>query len=354
MVITAGLRGILEALQRFRLATAIRIPMGVFTYLGPVLILPFSRSLVPIMATLVLGRIAAGLAHFWACFKAMPSLRTRTSFHRASVGPLIRFGGWMTVTNIAAPLLVSCDRFLIGTMLSVTAVAYYAVPYEVVSRLTLLPGALVGVLFPAFSTALQADRNRLIFLYECGVKYIVLGLFPVTLLLITFAPEGLRLWLGDDFARNSTHVAQLLAAAVFINSIAQIPFAHVQGAGRPDLTAKFHLLELPVYVAALFYFARTMGITGVAIAWLLRVTIDSLLLFAVSWRLLPENRFVSTRLPLLTGGVLGLFGIAVALSGIPAKLVFVFTACAVALMVMWFWMLSPREKSALRLSLPGQ
>src|ERR1043166_3625471 len=46
---TVGLRGMLEAHQRFDLINALRIPMGVFTYAGPLLVLPFSRSLFPVV-----------------------------------------------------------------------------------------------------------------------------------------------------------------------------------------------------------------------------------------------------------------------------------------------------------------
>jgi O-antigen/teichoic acid export membrane protein len=351
IVVTAGLRGVLEALQRFRLATAIRVPMGIFTYLGPVLVLPFSHSLVPILATLVLGRFVATAAHLWACFRAFPALRGSMSFHRASVRPLVHFGGWMTVTNIVGPLMVSADRFFIGAILSVSAVAYYAVPYELVTRFGLFPSALVAVLFPAFSTALELDRNRLVFLYECGLKYIFLALFPVTLILIAFAPEGLRLWVGADFARNSTHVAQLLAVAIFVNSLGQIPFAHVQGAGRPDITAKLHLLELPFYAAALLYFARTLGITGVALAWLLRVCVDSAVLFVISWKILPQNRFLVSRLPLITAGALVVFGYAAWPAPLLGKAVVSILICVFATYATWRWMISPGEKSAILSSL---
>jgi O-antigen/teichoic acid export membrane protein len=348
VVVTAGLRGMLEALQRFRLATAIRIPMGIFTYLGPVLILPFSHSLVPIMAVLVLGRTVAGIAHLWACFRAFPPLRHSCSFHSSCVGPLFRFGTWMTVSNVVGPIMVSFDRFLIGSMISVAAVAFYAVPYEVVTRLLLVAGALVGVLFPAFSTAVVSDRARLVFLFESGVKYIFLVLFPITLVLITFAPEALHFWLGSEFARQSAPVAQILAIAIFINSLGQVPFAHVQGAGRPDITAKLHLVELPIYIVALVLMAKTMGIRGVALAWLLRVIIDSGLLTVFSWRLLRENRFVLTRMPLLAGGGAAVFAVAAFLNGLPAKIIFSSVGCVLVTAAMWRWMLTPREKMALR------
>ncbi len=50
VISTTGLRGILEAQQRFGLVNTVRIFMGIFTYLGPVLVLPFSSSLLPVVS----------------------------------------------------------------------------------------------------------------------------------------------------------------------------------------------------------------------------------------------------------------------------------------------------------------
>jgi len=44
VILTAGLRGILAAKQCFRIINYVRIPMGLFMYLGPLLALPFSKS----------------------------------------------------------------------------------------------------------------------------------------------------------------------------------------------------------------------------------------------------------------------------------------------------------------------
>jgi O-antigen/teichoic acid export membrane protein len=348
VVLTAGLRGVLEAVQHFRLATAIRVPMGIFSYVGPAALLPFTHSLIPIIAVLAIGRVLACVAHFWACFHVLPGLRGDFGFHAPSVKPLFLFGGWMTVSNVLGPLMVTFDRFLIGSIISIAAVAYYSIPYEVVTKLWLISSALIGVLFPAFSATNAVDRVRLVFLFKCGVKYIFIILLPLALALVIFAPEGLALWLGNDFARNSTSIARLLAVAVLVNSLAQVPFTHLQSIGRPDLTAKFHLLELPFYVVTLFFLARHWGITGVAIAWLLRVIIDTFLLFWFSFRMLPECRFIVTRLPLMIGGALAL-NLAVALiAGLAFKII---VACAVflfAVPALWLWMFTPAERAPLQ------
>ena len=149
VISSTGLRGILEAHQLFGLVNAVRIPLGLFTFLGPVTVLPFSNSLVPVVAVLVVARLASWCAYAVLCIRVEPALRYSVAIHRAVVRPLINFGGWMTVSNIVGPLMVYMDRFLIGAMVSMTAVAYYATPYEVVTKLWIIPGALMGVMFPA-------------------------------------------------------------------------------------------------------------------------------------------------------------------------------------------------------------
>ena len=57
ITVTSGLRGILEAYQHFRIITLIRVPISVLSFMGPLLILPFSHSLVPMTLVLLTGRI---------------------------------------------------------------------------------------------------------------------------------------------------------------------------------------------------------------------------------------------------------------------------------------------------------
>ena len=167
-----------------------------------------------------------------------------------------------------------------------TAVAYYATPYEVVTKLLLLPAAVTGVVFPAFSASFAQDRNRAALLFGRSVKYILLALFPIVLLMVALAHNGLTLWLGADFARHSTSVVQWLAVGVLANGLALVPFSFVQGIGRPDLTAKLHLVELPIYLVMLLWLIRADGIEGAAIAWTTRSVLDALALFVMGRRFL--------------------------------------------------------------------
>ena len=328
VVSTAGFRGILEARQRFDLANMVRLASGVFTYVGPVLALLFSPSLVPITAVLVLGRLATWVAYLMMCIHELPKLRERVAFQRDYVSPLLKFGGWMTVSNLIGPILVYLDRFLIAAILGAAAVAYYVTPFEIVTRLLLLPWALSGVLFPSLASSFVQNRGRSGRLFSLGIRASGLSLFPFVLLVIAFAHEGLALWVGEPIASHSTSVMRWLAIGVFVNGIVQVPFSTIQAVGRPDLTAKIHLIELPLYLPTLWWMAHHQGINGAAIAWMVRGAFDFAAQYIVARRLLATEDRDSV---LAAGPTLGVstlcvvsFAIVAALPGLTARAVTTF------------------------------
>jgi O-antigen/teichoic acid export membrane protein len=300
VISAAGLRGLLEAHQRFDLVSGLRIPIGVFTFVGPLLVLPFSHSLVPVVGILVAGRFVGCLAFLWACFRVVPELRRRVVWHRPSVGPLLRFGGWMTVSNIVGPMMLYMDRFVIGAMVSAAAVAYYATPFEVVTKLFVVSGAISGVMFPAFSLTGAMDRHRSLKLYRRTMGYMFVVLFPVTAILLFGARAGLSLWLGIDFAAHSYRVAQLLLVGTFALAMASLPFVLIQGSGRPDIPAKLNLLEVPIYGVGLYWLIQRYGVTGAAAAWVLRATVDALLLIYFAHRLQKGPSTELSRVPMVS------------------------------------------------------
>ncbi len=345
VISTAGLRGLLEAHQRFRLINVLRIPLGVYSFAGPLLVLPFSRSLFPVVAVLVGGRVIGWAAHLWLCLRVVPELSNRVVWQGSAASALLRFGGWMTVSNIVSPLMVTLDRFLIGALVSMTAVAYYATPYEVVTKLWVLPGALMGVMFPAFSTGFAQDRERTAVLFNRSVKSLFLVLFPIMLCTVALAQEGLKLWLGPEFAQHSFRVLQWLAIGIFINSLAFVPFALLQGVGRPDLTAMLHLIELPLYLGLLWWLIGRLGVEGAAIAWSARVAVDTLFLFVLAKRFLPANRPLRLRTALLPAIALLILALAALLRGPVVKGFFLLGTILCFVLVTWFRILTPEERT---------
>ncbi len=348
VITTVGLQGVITAYQRFDLLTAIRIPMGMLTFLGPVAVLPFSNSLYPIVGVLVGGRFLAALAHLWLVFRVIPEVRRHYVIDRTQIRPLLGFGGWMTVSNMVVPLMVSMDRFVIGAVLTVTAVAYYTTPYEIVSRLLIIPSAFVAVLLPAQSTTLARggfeDRAHSARLFVKGLDYIAIALFPLVLVMVAFAYDGLNLWVGAEFADNGFRVMQWLGVGVFFYGLSLVPFSLVQSAGRPDWSAKLHLLELPLYLAALWWALHEHGILGAAVVWTLRAFVDTLALYLMVWVLVPECRASAGRFVRALGAAVGLFLLTAQLQGLLFKIVFCTLVLCGFAWVAWRFGLQQRER----------
>jgi O-antigen/teichoic acid export membrane protein len=306
-------RGVLEAGQHFDLVNYVRVPVNASIFLLPAIALPFGIGLPGIVLLLVLARLGATIAYLLLCLWRFPLLRRNYSGDPTAVRTLLVYGAWISVSNIVSPLMSNLDRFFIGSIISVTAVGYYTAPYEAVSRAAILPGSLASTIFPAFSSLdATGSRDKLEELCVRSLKSLLLTIGPLMLLVIVFAPEILRAWLGADFAAKSTAVLQILAVGTLTNSLAYVPSFLLQGLGRPDLTAKFHILELPLYVGLLWFLLKHTGISGAALAWTLRVTIDAVLLFGgvVFCKLIPlkslfgNGLLKSVLLTMLFGGLL--------------------------------------------------
>lgn len=351
VVCTAGLRGIIEAHQHFVASTVLRLPLAFFSYIAPLAVLPFTHRLDVVVAVLVIGRMLAGVAHLIVCLRRYWFLKRKLSVHRRAVAPLLRVGGWMTVSNIVSPLMTSVDRFFIGGLLAVTQVAYYATPYEAVTKLLVFPTAVVAVLFPAFSNIAANDRGRLSQLLHDGIRTIVVCLFPVTFVLAAMPGEVLSLWLhssdvAKDVAQHGAPVLRWLAIGVFFNSIGYVPFVALQGAGRPDITGKLNLIELPVYAGALWFFANHWGIVGVAIAWTLRVACDAALMY-VATRRVADSRQAQGLSPAILITMAAAFAACFVVDSTFARLGLALGVIVAYLPIAWIFLIQPAEKAAI-------
>jgi O-antigen/teichoic acid export membrane protein len=168
----------LTSFQRFDLTATIGAAAGIYSFAAPLAMLVFTNKLIWIVLALAAGRLCAWAVSLVMCLSLVPSLAARINFSRDSLKPLIRFGGWNTVSGLASPLMVNLDKVLIGSMVSIAAVTFYSVPYQIVNKIPLLPGTMSSVLFPAFAATARRDPQRASNLFERTSRYALLVIFP--------------------------------------------------------------------------------------------------------------------------------------------------------------------------------
>jgi O-antigen/teichoic acid export membrane protein len=282
---TGTFQGVLAASQRFDLVNAVGIPTVVLYYVIPAGVLALGFGLRSIVFLLVVSRMVALGGYFFLSMRLYPVLRGAVRIHRSLIRPLLGFGGWVTVSGAINPILAYFDRFLMGALMSIAAIGFYTPPFMIATKLGILPGSLAAALFPAFSTSAgRGDNDWIRTALVRSLKYLLILAGLAAIVLIFFARPILTLWVGAKFAAEGSVALQILAVGAVINSLALVPYNLLQGVGRPDLTAKFHLLEVPIHIGFTWFLVTRMGLPGAALAWSARVSLDFLLLMIAACR----------------------------------------------------------------------
>lgn len=332
-VLTAVLRGALEATHAFGVINLVRLPLGLWTFAGPWLVAAFwGPDLGAIAAALALGRVAGLIAHLVLARRAFSALQGRWRWRAASQAALLKAGGWLTLANVVSPLMGYADRFFIGITLSGAAVAYYVAPQELVTKLWIIPGALTAVLLPAFAAGADLQQAQAWRLFDRSVAWLFLLLWPATSALALFSGELLTFWLGADFAQHAAPLLTLFAAGILVNCLAHVALAWLHGAGHFRAPALLQLAEFPLFLGLLGLLCARWGVLGAAVAWLTRMSVDALCLFVMC-------RLQRGRWPVRGWAAGGLLGAASFLfAGLEPLGARVLAWCAVlALALAWGW-----------------
>lgn len=281
--LTTGLRGILEGYEDFKAVNLMRIGLGLANFGLPALsVMLIGNSLTWMVASLVAARAVVLLGHILLVHQRLPFGWASAHFDKEKMRSLLFFGAWMTVTNVVGPLMVTADRFIISAVLGASVVAYYTVPFEMVIRVLILPGALTSALFPRLAFVMITDAVEARRLYKKCLAMTATVMLPICLVLAVGSKWGLMFWLGNDFAQQSWLIACILAVGLLLNGIAYIPFATIQATGDARSVAVLHVAELIFYLPLLFIALKTHGLVGAAAVWTIRVGIDLVALLVIA------------------------------------------------------------------------
>ena len=282
-----GLRGVLEANQRFDLVNIVRSLSSSALFFIPALGATWGWDLPVILLWMGASLAATTVAYLGIGLHICPAIGRRPSIEPSLLIRIFRFGGWVTVSGLIAPLITFSDRLLITGLGSVAGLAYYTVPYEVTARMQIIPNSFGTVLYPAFSamgvggpTNPEASR-----LYARSIKYLLLVMAPLMLTFALLAHTILAIWINSAFAATSATIMQLLALGVLFSALAYVPIQILDARDRPKVRAIVFILELLAYLPVAAFLIARWGLTGAAASFALRGLFEATAFFIVAWPL---------------------------------------------------------------------
>lgn len=288
---SAMYRGVNEAFENFQGISLVKIGLGIANFLGPFLIAQVTQNLAILVGTLFASRLAALLAFKMLSERCLlrehpTASRSKDTQRNSEIEKrLLSFGGWVTVSSIVSPLLVQSDRFLIGALISASAIATYTIPYEVVTQTLILSSAISSVAFPSLSKLIHSQSENAEAMFKRWLLRVIVIMLTSTIAIAILLPYILPIWIGKSLPEESIYIGQILCLGVFFNSIGSMYFAKIHAHGHADITAKLHILELPIYIFILLTLLQKVGVTGAAAAWTGRMVLDTSLLYLANRRL---------------------------------------------------------------------
>ena len=278
---SATYRGLNEAFLNFKGISFLRAGLGVVNFAGPYAVSLFTTKLPWLVTTLVVSRLAAlfMFRHLAKqCLRKEPKTNGPAVYSSSIARSLLKFGGWVTVSSIVTPMMMQADRFVIASAISAAAVSVYVLPYEVVAQSSILVGAVSSVMFPGLSTLIQEKPDQWQPYFRKWLLRVAGLMAVVCTALALLLPVFLPMWIKTNLKPESILVGQVLCLGIFSHGLGSLFYALLHAKGRAEVTAKLHLIELPVFLLILFFLINQFGVIGAAWASVARMIFDSVAL----------------------------------------------------------------------------
>lgn len=283
-------------------------------------------TLQAVLAAAVVARLIAAVMLGSASIKVL-GIRSIEPPRFGIAKGLFNFGGWMLIASVTGMIADTLDRVMLGAGLGAKYVTYYAVPQNLVTRLSMLPNAFVRTLFPRLSALGRDAADTLV---EQSLEFLNAVFTPVAIVAIFALDPFLSLWVGRDLANLSSPVGGVLVISVWLAGQASVARILIQSQLNPARAAAAGLVQMPLFIGALWIGIHHFGLVGAAVAVAVRALVDyGLLLLLCAIRIRAIALDMSAHLACLLASLYA----AHALPGLPAAIV----ACAAALALNAGW-----------------
>jgi O-antigen/teichoic acid export membrane protein len=246
------------------------LPLAAAWLIGP--------SLQNVLAAAVVARLFAAALLGRSALKVL-GLRRMLPPQLGVAKGLFNFGGWMLIASITTMVADSLDKVFLGTGLGARFVTFYTVPQNLVTRLNIVPTAMVRTLFPRLS-AVTRDHADLI--TQQSLEFLNGAFTPVALVAMFVLGPFLHVWVGNEIASVAAPVGRILIVSVWLVGQANVTRIMIQSQVNPAVAAQVGVFELPIFAAALWFGIKYFGLTGAAVAVAGRALFDYAVLLRLS------------------------------------------------------------------------
>jgi lipopolysaccharide exporter len=221
---------------------------------------------------LVAGALAGSAAYTAVSYMVAP-YRPRLYLDKETVRGLVRFGRWILLTGLVAVTGAAVLRAVISYRLGTVELGIYFLA----TKLAFLPAEIAkevigAVAFPLFAQ-LKADAQQLLQVFRATLIGMCALLIPLCGLIILLAPSLIQNLLGSKWTA-AVPIIQVFAIASIVSLIGELTIALVHGLGQPSKATILEAIQSLLSVICALLLVGDYGLVGVAMAWLIGISIS--------------------------------------------------------------------------------
>jgi len=277
------LMGTMRGLQRFFEINLISMTVSLIKNLMLVYMLYQGHSLL----TLAILQASASFARILLQYVYIKKKYSFLSFKASSVNKktlksLYDYSIYSFLISISIKVIFLTDSIVIGSLVNVSQVTYYAIPAMIVEYLEKFIWAIVAVLIPIISSQEAvggADKNQQ--LYFLGTKYTFLLITPIIFVLYTVGDDFIGMWMGAGYAAPSGEVLGILLVghAFFLAQL--VAHGILKGISKHKMLAYILCIEAVCNLGLSMLLAPSYGINGVALGTVIPLMVVNIFLLPI-------------------------------------------------------------------------
>lgn len=273
--------GVLAALQRFDLTSAITISQTLTGAAGTVWLLSHGYGIVSLAALQLAVAIVLGIATILFAHRIYPQLRIGLRYLDRKILPeLWRYSFYLFVIAAGGQVIYYTDNLVVGAFLSAEAVTLYAIGGRFIDYLAQLGASFAQTFMPMASNLAATDqREQLKRLLVHGTRIVLLVALPVGWVLFFRGSTFIGLWMGQQYAEPSGHVLRVLLISGFAIAGNRVGGNIVFGLSKHKSFAIWQVGEAIANLTLSIILVRRMGIDGVAWGTVLPSLVSQLILW---------------------------------------------------------------------------
>ena len=258
--------GSLRALQEFLAVNIISISTSILKNIFIVIALYKGGSLLSLAIIQISSNIIKYISQHILIRKKYAFLSFNLSLcSKQTFKQIFDYSIYSFLIAVAIKVLFYTDSIVIGSLLTISDVTFYAIPATIIDYLEKLIWAVISVLIPIISSfEAVGDNKRNSLIYSVGTKYTLFLALPILIVLFTAGSDFIRLWMGPDYEVRSGNVLKILLIGYFFALSQLIAHGILKGVSLHKALAYILCIEALANLLLSVILAKTFGINGVA------------------------------------------------------------------------------------------